>query len=172
MGQFAEVVTGLEQQRLDAPLSRLLREIEALGLPAAGGGIDDQHPFVRALWGARLPARHLLRGVCMAHRVSGDKAEQEEHTDQHGERHLVVVRESGQPDEPKDDQGQAEETQIAAPCEHKPTKNATRNTKPNMRTTLMGSPATRVRVSPMTTTDAISAPTAANCARRCALPVG
>src|SRR5215211_8392944 len=98
----------------------------------------------------------------MAHRVSGDKAEQEEHTDQHGERHLVVVRESGQPDEPKDDQGQAEETQIAAPCEHKPTEERDEEHQAEHEDNTDG--ITRhegERVSPTTTTDAISAPTAA-----------
>jgi hypothetical protein len=56
----------------------------------------------------------------MTHRVSRGKAEQHEHPDQHGQRDLVVVGESAQPDESEDDDGQADQAHATAPGQHKP----------------------------------------------------
>ena len=120
VGQLAKVVTGSEQQRFDAPLPRLLGQVEAFCFPATGLGIDDQHALSRRVRRARMPARHLLRGDCVSHRIAGRKAEEHEHRDQHGQRHLVVVRERGQPGEPEDDERQTEQTQEAAAGQHEP----------------------------------------------------
>ena len=62
-----------------------------------------------------MSTRNLHGRAGVAHRVSSSKAEQGKHADQHGQRHLVVVRPHDEDDEPEEDCGQAEKTSRAAP---------------------------------------------------------
>jgi hypothetical protein len=106
----------------------------------------------------------------MTHGVSIGKAEQHEHSDQHGQRELVVVRESAQTDKTKTMAGRPRRRSRLRLVSTSHPKNATMNTNPNIKTTLIGSLTTTRRASAAMPTDPISATSAASCARRCLRP--
>ena len=60
--EHLEVVAGLQLDRLDATRARLLREREALRLPAAGARIEEQHRVARG-GGARQIHMHGKRAT-------------------------------------------------------------------------------------------------------------
>ena len=55
-----------------------------------------------------MPSGYMHRREGVTHRISGNKAEQRKHPDQHGQRHLVVVRQDEEGDEREENGGHAQ----------------------------------------------------------------
>ena len=119
--ELAKVVTGPEEQRFDPAFPRLLQQVEALGLPAARLGIDDQHASLRRLKRSCVPVRCPPDGsLIVTYRVAGNHAEEQQEHEHDDKLVLLVVSVRAQRDERDEDDRQHEQASDSAPGQDEP----------------------------------------------------